>query len=277
MNPKYKNFISYAVLAVILIVGGYIIYSNLNKSDNHADNNFSNQSDNNFVNQPDDNQNSVNLGDSISKDDVQNISGLSSLDVSLKKLSFSDKYQKEAYENALIYEEKISANSDNYDDYNKAGFAWKSLGEYTKDERFFNRSAEIYMFAGKKFKAMAIYQPYQNAANVYITLKKYSQAEDALKKGINLAKEVGFLYVSLADLYEYQMNKTSDEIIAVYVSALSEKINQPDVIYSFYAAYLRRAGFKKEALEKFEKALIYSPTDFVKQSISELKLELGVN
>lgn len=268
MNQKYKNLISYGVLAIILIIGGYIIYSNLNKSNNQADNKSDSQLDN---------QASGNLNNSGVKISGQNVSILSSLDASLKFLSFSDKYKKEAYEKALIYEEKINNGSEKYDDYNQAGFWWKSLGEYTKDEKYFNRSAEIYIFAGKKFEAKSIYQPYQNAANVYIILKKYSFAEDALKNGISLAKEVGSLYVALADLYENQMAKNSDEIIAVYEMALIEKTKQPDVIYPIYAYYLRRAGFKKEALEKFEKALIYSPSDFVKQSISELKNELGIN
>lgn len=270
MNPKYKNYISYGVFLLTVIVGGYIVYSNLNQSANKTDNILDNQ------NSLPRRQAGVNSNNSDVKDDVQNVSVLSPLDASFKNLSFSERYQKEAYENALIYEEKISTGSDEYDDYNKAGFSWKSLGEYTKDEKYFSRAAEIYMFAGKKFEALKIYQPYQNAANVYIILKKYSSAEDALKKGIDLAKEVGDLYVALADLYENQMAKSPDEIIAVYELALSEKIKQPDVIYPFYAFYLRRAGFKKEALEKFEKALIYSPSDFVKQSISELKNELGI-
>jgi len=227
MNKK-PSLILYVVLLVILIVASAVLYW---KWPIFAD--F-------FVNQ----QNNSNI-------EVQP-RYLSELPQELKNIKFTDKYQKEDYENAIKAEEDIRKNPDDYYNYNSAGFWWKGLGDITTVNKklYFNRVIEIYSFAGKKFEDKKIYQPYQNLSNIYVILKEYDNAEKALKDAIILAPEVGDLYIRLADLYQNLMNAPSQKIIDLYESALHQESYQPDVIYPAYARYLCGISKDKEATEK---------------------------
>ena len=175
---------------------------------------------------------------------------LSEIPQALKGLQFTDKYQKEDYELAIKAEDDIVKDAKNYDAYNAAGFYWKSLGDLTRKDAYYMRAIEVYVFAGKYFEGKKIYQPYQNAANVYIILKDYTKAEEMMKSAIALGPEVGILYVRLADLYQSYQKAPSQKTIDLYELALHQESYQPDVIYPAYAQYLCSIGQEKQAEEK---------------------------
>lgn len=239
---KLKKIILFLIVVVILIGGGFLVYYFLNNRDNAG---LLAVEEEILRRSQDINNQNNNSGDKA----AINLK-LSELPNELKNLVFTEKYQKEDYAKAISAEEKIKTDSENYYNYNEAGFYWKSLGELTKKEIYFNRAIEVYSFAGKKFENKKIYQPYQNLANVYIILKNYEKAEEAIKNAIELAPEVGELYVKLAVLYKDLMNKPQSDIIAVYELALRQYAYQPEVIYPAYAYYLCGVGKDMDALEK---------------------------
>lgn len=189
-------------------------------------------------------------GNQADSENKQANASLKDLPESLKNLTFIDKYQKEAYENALKAEGDIKKDAKDYDAYNAAGFNWKTLGDLTRKEVYYMRAIDVYVSAGEFFKDKKVYQPYTNAATVYTILKDYTKAEEMMKNAILLGSEVGELYIRLADLYQNYMNLPSQKIIDLYESALHQESYQPDVIYPAYAYYLCSIGQTQQAEDR---------------------------
>lgn len=240
MTKNIKSLVLLAVFSVAILSVSFFIF----RGDN--DNAEPVSTDDQSIEAPE----SDKEGDKETNQVIDKEMTLSEIPQALKGLQFTDKYQKEDYELAIKAEDDIVKDAKNYDAYNTAGFYWKSLGDLTRKDVYYMRAIEVYVFAGKHFEAKKIYQPYQNAANVYIILKDYTKAEEMMKSAIALGPEVGILYVRLADLYQSYQKAPSQKTIDLYESALRQEFYQPDVLYPAYAQYLCSIGQEKQAEEK---------------------------
>ena len=115
--------------------------------------------------------------------------------------------------------EQLKKDSKNYDAFMSLAFAWKGIGDATKDEKYLRRSAKTYDKVIARWGNKA-YLPFVNRANVYISLKEYSRAEDDLKIALEIDPGEQNLYIDLAELYSGYMNKDSQVVKAVYEKGL---------------------------------------------------------
>lgn len=192
-----------------------------------------------------------------------------------KMLSYLDsEFLKDDYYSALEAEEKIKAGSDILLPYVQAAFYWKSLGDSSGNEIFYDRAISIYKDAIDKF-GMQYYMPYANLAGIYQTMGKFKKAEEMLKTAIEVAPGEESLYIRLADLYRYDLGKPKEDVLAVYDEGLSRVLSTLSLVLN-KATYLRDIEEKEEALSLFE--LIYEshPESIYKFEIDSLRKELGM-
>ncbi|MDD5290724.1 MAG: hypothetical protein PHZ04_01280 [Patescibacteria group bacterium] len=114
--------------------------------------------------------------------------------------------------------------------YTTLGLAWKSLADWAKQ-------AGIADYASYYQKALDIYEQgikktsrrntllMTNAGNMAKYLGDYKLAENYYKEAISVSPGDETYYSLLADLYEYEMGKTKEEIIAVYDEGLKHVLN----------------------------------------------------
>lgn len=243
----FKNKITYLTLAIIVISAGVFWYLKHPKANSEVQVVQSEGTVSETNNDNDD----IKREEGDEREEVAKpVAVLSEMPKELSGLNFSDPYQKEDYDAAIKAEDDIKKDGKNYDNYNVAAFYWKSLGDLTKKEVYYRRAIEVYAFTGKLFENKKVYQPYQNLANVYISLKEYENAEKAMKDAIVLAPEVGSLYIKLADIYQNLMKSPSQKIIDLYESALHQSSYQPDILFPAYASYLCGIDKGQEALNK---------------------------
>lgn len=142
-------------------------------------------------------------------------------------------------------------NPTDYSAYIRAGFYWKTLGEATKQEMFFDRSLDAYFGAIEQF-GMQYALPYENAGNIYKLRGDFKKAEEMYKKAIEVTPGEPDLYVRLAELYRFDMKKSPEEILAVYDEGVERCLTTMPLAIS-KAAYLRSIGRKDEAIELYQK------------------------
>lgn len=179
----------------------------------------------------------------------------------------------DAFVAAMDKEAEIKKDPSRTETYLTAMMRYKSLGDVTKDERFYFRALKV---ADAAFKAVGTksYLPYVNASVIYMSLGNYSKAEEMIKKSLEMAPGEAQLYLRLIELYRDFMKKSESEIIAVYENAIQRLVNVLPV-YNSYAAYLRDIGRLEESLDKYEilhKAMPDNP--LYAQIISELKIAI---
>lgn len=124
------------------------------------------------------------------------------------------------------------------------GLSWKGLGNYIESYGGENYK-EYYM------EALAVYEEavllteskntlfLTNAAKMEINLGNYEKAEGYYQVAIEFSPGDNVLYVELAELYEYLMNKSEEEIVDVYESGM-ERVLQPKFLRSRMNSYLER-------------------------------------
>jgi tetratricopeptide (TPR) repeat protein len=108
--------------------------------------------------------------------------------------------------------------------------SWKTLAEQIKNtgdeayKEFYQKSLDVYEEAIEATNRQnALFTA--NAATIAKLLGEYGQAEEYYKETIFLSPGNWIHYVNLAELYEYQMGKTKEEIISVYDEGINRVIN----------------------------------------------------
>jgi len=141
-------------------------------------------------------------------------------------------------------EAKLEEDENRVESYATLGIAWKTLAEEmknrnTKDYKdYFQKTLEVYK------KAIEITNRQNtlflmNAGNIEELLGNYEATEEYYKESISLAPGLDIYYVNLAELYEYKMNKTKEEIVAVFEDGEARVMN-PDFLKKRKESFLER-------------------------------------
>jgi tetratricopeptide (TPR) repeat protein len=133
----------------------------------------------------------------------------------------------------ILKEEK-----DKLENYAALGLAWKSLADRTKNPEHYQRALGVYEEAIEKTGGQnGLY--WLNAGNMENRLKNYQKAEEYYLKAIGVAPAETTYYFALADLYEYQLNKSKEAIVAVYDQGISQSLF-PEALEKRKEQYLKR-------------------------------------
>jgi len=160
-----------------------------------------------------------------------------------------------------------------YQAYLGEGLHWKSLGDQTGNSEYYLKAEKIYRKMTEKFPDYWV--PWWNLANLQRQLKEFEEAEKSFKKAIEIAPGEGNLYLGLIELYQYDLKKSEEEILAIYQEALKRVVENIDVIIS-YASYLYQIDKKEEALKYYQTAFEkYPEATQIKEEIEKIKKELG--
>lgn len=145
---------------------------------------------------------------------------------------------------AAVWEQKIKEVPDRVESYSTLGMAYKALADYACEAKIKN-CQELYRQALEVYKkGIDLTQRKNslmmtNAANMEIYLGEYAQAEEYFKEAISLSPGEAGYYKMLAELYEYQMHKSKEEVLAVYDSAAKRVLN-PASLEKLKQGYLER-------------------------------------
>ncbi|MBU4421846.1 hypothetical protein L6259_04175 [Candidatus Parcubacteria bacterium] len=157
---------------------------------------------------------------------------------------------KDAYALIVQREKEVKKDPDFYDGWMSLAFNWKGIGEVLKEDKYLWRSAKLYDEVMKRWGTKA-YLPFLNQANVYIELGEYEKAENDLKIAIERDLGEQNLYIALADLYHLYMNKSKEEVVAVYEQGLKTVVSGGNLVNS-YASYLNSVGDYTGALKYYK-------------------------
>ena len=147
-------------------------------------------------------------------------------------------------DDVIEWENKLKEDESIIENYLTLGLAWKSLADRTKDRQITNYK-DYYQ------KALGVYQQgieitnhhnalfMNNAGNMAKYLEDYELVEDYYQEAISVDPGRDVYYIALAELYEHEMNKTKDEIIAVYDEGISRIVN-PGFLEKRKESYLNR-------------------------------------
>jgi tetratricopeptide (TPR) repeat protein len=141
---------------------------------------------------------------------------------------------------------KMKTDESRMESYFSLGLAWKSLADRANDRKlndtsyYYQKALETYQ---KGIEVTKHKNPtlMMNAADMEIYLKNYAPAEDYYKEAISVMPGQAAYYVALADLYESYMNKSKEEIIAVFDEGLTRVIGENNTNLQIYKdRYLKR-------------------------------------
>jgi len=147
-------------------------------------------------------------------------------------------------DNVIKWESKLQEDETRVETYSTLGLAWKSLADWAQD-------AGVDNYKDYYRKALGVYEQaiqvtnrkntlfMMNAGNMAKYLEDYSRAEAYYKEAIMVAPGDVTYYVLLAELYEYQMDKTKEEVVAVYEKGMKRVIN-PKFLEKRKEEYLER-------------------------------------
>jgi len=147
------------------------------------------------------------------------------------------------------------------------------LADQTGNSEYYLKAEQVYRKMTEKFPDYWV--PWWNLANLQRQLKEFEEAEKSFKKAIEIAPGEGMLYLGLIELYQYNLKKSEEEILAIYQEALKRVVENIDVIIS-YASYLYQIDKKEEALKYYQTAFEkYPEATQIKEEIEKIKKELG--
>lgn len=148
----------------------------------------------------------------------------------------------------ISWENKLKEDESRVESYATLGLAWKSLADRAKDlkianyKNYYKKALEVYeqgiLVTIRKNTLFLV-----NAGNMAKYLEDYEQAEDYYKEAISVAPGDDALYILLAELYEYRLNKSQDEITAVYDEGM-KRVLSPEFLKQRKEAYLERSNQK---------------------------------
>ena len=163
---------------------------------------------------------------------------------------------KSTYPNLTVYidgvekaETSLNQDKDEIDNYIILGLAWKSLADWSQKEGvenykdYYREALKVYQAGIEKTQRKNTLLM-TNAGNMEKYLENYQAAEEYYKEAISVSQGDESYYIYLAELYEYQMGKSKEEILAVYDEGLKWLINK-NWLESEKEAYLQRLGEAK--------------------------------
>jgi len=143
-------------------------------------------------------------------------------------------------------EEDAKKDPQKIENYATLGLAWKSLAEWSNKsglknyKDYYKKSLETYQKAIEltgRHNTLYI----TNAGKMAEYLEDYKLAEDYYKEAITISPGDVTYYVLLAELYEYRMNKTKEEIVAVYDDGAKVAIDR-NFLEKRKESYLKRVN-----------------------------------
>lgn len=139
---------------------------------------------------------------------------------------------------------KMEEDEKNIENYTNLGLMWKWLADKACEIKAPN-CADYYQEALEVYEKAIVLSERKNtlfmanAGNMARYLKDYARAEDYYKEAISVAPGDYPLYFTLAELYEYDMKKGKNEIVALYDAGIKRVLN-PAVLESYKQEYLER-------------------------------------
>lgn len=118
------------------------------------------------------------------------------------------------------------------------GLAWKSLADRTRADEHYKQALDIYE-AGSHAVGRTNSILLANAGNMAIQLKQYDLVEDYYLEAIALAPGDTSLYIDLATVYEYDLQKPVEEIVAFLDKGIAVAI-PPTALERHKESLLRR-------------------------------------
>lgn len=148
-------------------------------------------------------------------------------------------------------------------------FEWKSLGEVTQDNFYFQKALEVYKIGIDKFGTKNV-PFYWNGGKVAELMGDYTQAEYLYKEAIRIAPVYPEAHLFLTELYQYKLNKSPVEVLAAYAEGLKATQGEANV-YLSQCSYLKRVD-KPKAIECYQVLVDNLPNgEMYKEVIAELK------
>ena len=133
-------------------------------------------------------------------------------------------------DNVIKWQGELAKDQNNIENYTTLGLFWKTLADYASSAKlenykdYYREALNVYeagiVKAERKNTLLMI-----NAGNMAKYLEDYKLAEDYYKEAISVSPGDATYYVSLAELYEYEMKKTKEEVIAIYDEGLKRTLD----------------------------------------------------
>ncbi|HBF67040.1 MAG TPA: hypothetical protein DDW36_01285 [Candidatus Magasanikbacteria bacterium] len=166
-------------------------------------------------------------------------------------------------------EEEVKKDPGLVERYAQLGLAWKSLAEQTKDKAVFSKARDAYIrgieLTGRRSSIYLL-----NAGVVSELMEEYTEAERYYQMAVESTPGDAEPYLKLASLYRLFLNKSKEEIMAVYDKGIATVVLSTPIIQA-KAEYLRSTGDGKAALPLYEELYRRSQNQQFKNSIDEIK------
>jgi tetratricopeptide (TPR) repeat protein len=236
MNKKSVKIIVFSLIALIII--GVVIF--LSKKNNN-NNNIQNSNQNNINNTiPNEVEQKIKAG--LNPERIEQLTGI------IKGL-----------------EEKVTAKIAISPDYITLGINYLALGDLQKALDNFIIARDL---------NPDYYLAHSNIGTIYQMRKEYDKADENFKIALEKHPTFAPTFIKLAELYQYDMNKSVDSMKYFYLEALKRTGDNIDVAKKF-ASYLEDQGLLEDELKMWQGILELQPDDkSIKDKISEIEKEL---
>ena len=179
----------------------------------------------------------------------------------------------EIFKKAQVREKELAQNSEKAELYFSVGLDWKSIAELGGGRPFFERSLKVYEAGIEKFGQKNILF-YLNAGKLAEHVDDLGKAEIYYKKAIAISPGDESGYIDLAEMFEYRLKKSKDEVVAVFHEGEKKMVN-PTPLLVAEASYLRRVGDFGAALKIYKLLNQAFPThQGFKEIIQELEAKI---
>jgi tetratricopeptide (TPR) repeat protein len=132
--------------------------------------------------------------------------------------------------------------SENFEYYVSLGLAWKALGDATKEPKYYEEALDVYNeIVEKSDRTNSLYL--HNAGMILKKMNRFDDAEKYFQEALEINPGDAMLYIALVELYEYNMKKPKEDIIAVYDQGI-ENIIFPEILEQRKSQYLKRVKSK---------------------------------
>jgi tetratricopeptide (TPR) repeat protein len=193
--------------------------------------------------------------------------GLPSVD--LEKVAEDHPEHEKLVSDIVEAQKALDANPSEIERYAILGMAWKSLGEQMQGGIFFSKSRETYAKAVEVTdwsNSLFIL----NAADMSEIIGEYEEAERYYKNLIEKIPSEVDGYRRLASLYRLRLNKSPEEILAIYDKALNTLVFTGVILHE-RAGYLKSIGRDEEALKDYKEVAALNPKAGLEGVIAELE------
>jgi len=131
----------------------------------------------------------------------------------------------------------------NFSNFLKAATEWKTLGDNIHQQKFYNRSIDMYKYRIDNIQDNSFLVRW-NVYDLYLTMRDYKSAEPNIIRAKELNNMEAQPYLALVELYRYNMKdtKTADDIIKVYDEALTNVVVGHESIVDGFKEYMESIG-----------------------------------